>query len=60
MRHKGLYAIWISLLFPVYKLDRESIQPINMCDIILEKAKVRGGTINRWVIKQKLPFKEFF
>ena len=36
-----------SLLFPVYKLDRESTQPENMCDIVLEKAKACGGTVKR-------------
>ena len=35
------------LLFPVYKLDRESTQPENMCDIVLEKAKACGGTVKR-------------
>ena len=39
-----------SLLFPVYKLDRESTQPENMCDIVLEKAKARGGTAKRMVV----------
>ena len=36
-----------SLLLPVYKLDRESTPPENMCDIILEKAKARAGTVKR-------------
>ena len=36
-----------SLLFSVYKLSRENAQPENMCDIIFEKVKGRGGTVNR-------------
>ena len=31
----------------MYKLSRENTQPENMCDIVFEKAKVHGGTVNR-------------
>ena len=34
-------------LLPVYKWSRENNQPENMCDIIFEKAKDRGGRVNR-------------
>ena len=33
--------------FPVYKLNRKNTQPENMCDIVFEEAKGRGGTVNR-------------
>ena len=36
-------------LFPqiyFYKLSRENTQPENMCDIVFEKVKGRGGTVN--------------
>ena len=36
-----------SLLFPVYKLSRENIQPENMREIVFEKKKGRGVTVNR-------------
>ena len=36
-----------SLLFPVYQLSRENTQPENICDIVFEKTKGRGGTVNR-------------
>ena len=36
-----------SFLFPVYKLSRENTQPENVCDIVIEKAKGRGGKVNR-------------
>ena len=42
-----MVEILSSLLFPVYKLSRENTQPENMCDIVFEKAKVHGGTVNR-------------
>ena len=32
-----------SLLFPVYKLNQENTQPENMCDMVFEKVKGRGG-----------------
>ena len=35
------------LLFQVYKLSRENTQPENMCVIVFEKTKGRGGTVNR-------------
>ena len=35
------------LLFQIYKLSRENTQPENMCDIVFEKTKGRGGTVNR-------------
>ena len=34
-------------MFPVYKLSRETAQPENICNIVFEKAKGRGGTVNR-------------
>ena len=34
-------------MFPVVKLSQENTPPENMCDIIFEKAKGRGGTVNR-------------
>ena len=36
-----------SLLFPAYKLSRKNTQPENVCDIVFEKVKDRGGTVNR-------------
>ena len=36
-----------SLLFPTYKLNQKNTNPENMCDIVFEKAKVRGRTVNR-------------
>ena len=35
------------LLFQVYKLSQENTQPENMCVIVFEKTKGRGGTVNR-------------
>ena len=35
-----------SLLLPAYKLNQKNTWPENMCDIVFEKAKVRGGTVN--------------
>ena len=34
-------------MFPVYKLSGENTQPENIRDIAFEKAKGRGGTVNR-------------
>ena len=31
----------------VYKLSQENTQPENMRDIVFEKTKSRGGTVNR-------------
>ena len=42
-----------SPLFPAYKLSRKNTQPENMCDIVFEKAKGRGGTVNRMSIYGK-------
>ena len=36
-----------SLLLPVCKLDRANTQSENICDIVFDKAKGRGGTLNR-------------
>ena len=36
-----------SPLLAVYKLSRENTQPENMCDVVFDKAKGRGGTVNR-------------
>ena len=47
-------------MFAVFKLTRENTQPENMCDIISEKAKDRGGTINRTSFIQKQPSERFF
>ena len=33
--------------FPVYKLTQKNTQPEIMCDIVFDKAKGRGGTVNR-------------
>ena len=35
------------LFFPVYTLSRENTLPEKMCDIVFEKTKVRGGTVNK-------------
>ena len=35
------------LLFQVYKLSRENTEPEIMCDIVFEKTKGHGGTVNR-------------
>ena len=37
------FEILSSLLFPVYKLSRENTQPVNMCDIVFEKAQGCAG-----------------
>ena len=37
----------ISVLFPIYKLYWENTQPENMCDVVFEKTKCCGGTVNR-------------
>ena len=36
-----------SLWFSFYKFGGEITQPENMCDIVFEKAKGRGRTVNR-------------
>ena len=36
-----------SFLFPAYKLIQKNIQVENMCDIVFEKTKDGGGTVNR-------------
>ena len=38
---------WAYSLFQVYKLRRENAKPENMCDIVFEKTKGRGGAVNR-------------
>ena len=35
------------LQVPANKLSRKNTHPENMCDIVFEKAKGRGGTVNR-------------
>ena len=40
-------------MFPVDKLSRENTQPENMCDIVFETTKGRGGTVNRTSVKSK-------
>ena len=35
------------LLFPAYKLSRKDTEPENICDIVFEKVKCCGGTVNR-------------
>ena len=39
--------ILTSLLFPAYKLNRKHTQPERICDIVFEKAKGHGGTLDR-------------
>ena len=34
-------------LVPSPQLSRKNTQPENMCDIVFEKVKDRGGTVNR-------------
>ena len=34
-------------LLPSYKLSTKNTQPENMCDIVFDKAKGCGGTVNR-------------
>ena len=34
-------------LLPAYKLSRKKTQPENMCDVVFEKAKGCGATVNR-------------
>ena len=34
------------LLFQVYKLSQETTQPENICDIVFEETKGRGGIVN--------------
>ena len=34
-------------LLPAYKLSRKKTQPENMCDVVFEKAKGCGVTVNR-------------
>ena len=41
------------LLLQVYKLSRENTQPENMYDIVFEKTKGRGGTVNRTSVYAK-------
>ena len=36
-----------SILFVTYKLSRKNTQPENICDIVFEKTKDRGRTVNR-------------
>ena len=45
---------------PVFKLSPENTQPENMCDIVLEKAKGRGGTVNRTSVYAEEPSEGFF
>ena len=40
-------SFFVQCLFLVYKLSRENTHPENICDIAFEKAKARGGTVNR-------------
>ena len=46
-------GVWLRVLnieltlVPSRKLSRENTQPENMCDIVFEKTKSRGGTVNR-------------
>ena len=47
MRKKKGFEILSLLLLQVYKLSRENTQPENMCDIVFEKTKGRGRTVNR-------------
>ena len=47
-----------SRLFPVYKISRENTLPENLCDIVFEKMKGRGGT--EPVFMQKQPSEGFF
>ena len=35
------------LLLPVYKLNQESTQPENMCNIVFGKVKGGGGSVHR-------------
>ena len=44
MYFSGFIEIILLLSFQV---SRENTQPENICDIVFEKAKSRGGTINR-------------
>ena len=36
-----------SFIFPVYTLSQENILPENTCDIVFEKTKGRGETVNK-------------
>ena len=59
------FLVLSSLLLPVYKLSRENTHPENICDIDFEKAKDRGGTVNRIsfyadAVIRRVFFKEFF
>ena len=54
-----------SLLFSAYKLNRQNSQPENVCDIIFEKAKCHGSTVNRTSVYgeaavQRVPWKRCF
>ena len=40
-------SLSLSLSFRVYKYKRESTQPEYICDIVLETAKSRVGTVTR-------------
>ena len=42
-----MFEILSLLLFQVYKLSQENTQPENICDIVFEKTKGRGGIVNR-------------
>ena len=41
------FEILSSLLLPVYKLSQKNTQPESICDIVFNKAKGRGGKVNK-------------
>ena len=41
------FEILSSLLFPVYKLSQKNTQPENICYIVFNKTKGRGGKVNK-------------
>ena len=51
-----------SLLFPAYKLTGKNTQTENICDIVYEKAKGRGGTVKRTSVygEAKVSLKKMF
>ena len=47
------FKILSLLLLQIYKWSWENTQPENTCDIVFEKTKGRGGTVNRTSVYAK-------
>ena len=48
------------LLFLVYKLSRENTQPVNICDIVFEKAQGCAGKVDKTSVYAEAALRRFF